>query len=164
MIFSGGVVSGWGLPATHVGYKIEGDSLSLEPMGIDAAVWTKQWLGAGNRFAADRDNSILLGTYGRQDLVTSLYDPTDPSELFLQPEVTGWERNIIKVDRIDYLMTDLRLTTGRAYLAPSFDEGSDSGPLALKNLTKWNDVAGVSRVFDDGWISIYDVRGMSHAP
>ena len=164
MIFTGGVVTGWGLPATHVGYKIEGDSLSLEPMGIDAAVWTKQWLGIGNRFVTDRDNSILLGTYGRQDLVTSIYDPEDPSELFLQPQVTGWDRNTIKVDRLDYLMADLRLSTGRPFLALPFDEGPDNGPIALKNLTKWNGVAGVSRVFDDGWISIYDVRGMRHAP
>jgi hypothetical protein len=164
MIFTGGVVSGWGLPATHFGYKIEGDSLSLEPMGIDAAAWTKQWLGIGNRFATDRDNSILLGTYGRQDVVTSIYDPQDPSELFLQPHVTGWDRNIIDVDRLDYLMADLRLTTALPFLAPYFDENSGSGPLALKNLVKWNDVAGVSRVFDDGWISIYDVRGLRRAP
>jgi hypothetical protein len=163
-IFTGGVVSGWGLPATHIGYKVEGDSLSLEPMGIDAALWTKQWLGIGNRFATDRFNSVLLGTYGRQDLITSLYNPVDASELFLQPHVTGWDRNIIKADRIDYLMTDLRLSTARPFLAPYFDEGSGDDPLDLRNLIKWNGVAGVSRVFDDGWISIYDVRGIRRAP
>jgi hypothetical protein len=164
MIFTGGVVAGWGLPATHIGYKVEGDSLSLEPMGIDAAQWTKQWLGVGNRFATDRDNSILLGTYGRQDLVTSLYDPADPSELFQQPQVTGWDRNIIKADQIDYLMADLRLSIARPFLAPSFDEGSGDNALDLENLTKWDGAAGVSRVFDNGWISIYDVRRTRRAP
>jgi hypothetical protein len=164
MIFTGGVVAGWGLPATHIGYKVEGDSLSLEPMGIDAALWTKQWLGVGNRFATDRFNSVLLATYGRQDLVTSLYDSIDASELFLQPDVTSWDRKIIAVDRIDYLLTDLRLGTARPFLAPYFDEGSGDNPLDLKNLTKWNDVSSVSHVFDDGWISIYDVRRTRRAP
>jgi hypothetical protein len=163
-IFTGGVVGGWGVPATHVGYKVEADSLSLEPMGIEAAEWTKLWLGIGNRVASDGFNDILLATYGRQDVVTSLYNREDPGELFLQPAITGWDREIINTDGLDYLVTDLRLSTARPYLGSYFGEGGDTAPLNPQNLTKWDNVPGVSRVFDDGWIAIYDVRSMRHAP
>jgi hypothetical protein len=164
VIFAGGVVAGWGLPATNIGYKVEADGLSLEPMGIEAAEWTKQWLGIGNRFASDAFNDLLLGTYGRQDVVTSLYDREDFAELFLQPTISGWDRHIIQTDRIDYIMTDLRLTTARPFMGAYFGGDPDSSPLDPETLIKWDDAPGVSRIFDDGWITIYDVRSMRGAP
>ena len=144
--------------------KFEGDSLSLEPMSIEAAEWTKLWLGIGNRIASDRLNDILMSTYGRQDVVTSLYDRQDPGELFQQPEISAWDSEIIKTDRLDYLVTDLRLSTARAYVASYFGDDAAGPQLDPQNLSKWDDAPGVSRVFDDGWINIYDVRNMSHAP
>jgi hypothetical protein len=164
VIFTGGVVAGWGLPATHIGYKVEGDALSIEPMSIDAAAWTKQWLGIGNRFAGDRCNDILLGTYGRQEVITSLYDREDSGALFRHPTISPWDREIIQTDRLDYLLTDLRDSTARPYLIGYFNEPTDLTPLDPRNLMKWDDAPGVSRIFDDGWISIYDVRAMRHAP
>ena len=164
VMFSGGVVAGWGIPATRIGYKVEGDSLSIEPMGIETAEWTKAWLGIGNRISSDVVNSILLATYGRQDVVTSLYDREDPAELFLEPMITAWDGDIIKTDRLDYLVTDLRLSTARPYLGSYFGEGEpDTIQLDPQNLMKWDDAPGVSRIFDNGWITIYDVRRMRDA-
>lgn len=166
LIFTGGVVSGWGRPATHIGYKVEADALSLEPMGIDAAVWMRQWLGMGNRVATDLFNGVLLASYGRQDTITSLYHPQDPAKLFLGPEVTPWDLQIIREDRIDYLVTDLRLSTKRSSMGSYFGEDSSSPRygelLDPMNLMKWGNEAGVSRIFDDGWINIYDVTGVRH--
>jgi hypothetical protein len=164
VIFTGGVVAGWGLPATHFGYKVEGDGMSLEPMAIEAAAWTKSWLGIGNRFASDRDSDGLLGTYGRQDIVTPDFDGEDPGQLFMQPMMTPQDSEIIQSDRLDYLMTDLRLSTARPYVGPYFGEMDDSQSLDPRGLTKWDDAPGVSRIFDDGWIAILDVRGMRDAP
>ncbi len=164
VIFTGGVVAGWGLQATHIGYKVEGDGLSLEPMAIEAAEWTKLWLGIGNRIASDRDNESLLATYGRQDIVTSDFDREDPGQLFLEPAITPLDNEIIKTDRLTYILTDLRLSTARPYMGPYFGELTDATPLDPQNLTKWDNAPGVSRIFDNGWITIYDVRSLRDAP
>lgn len=161
--FVGGLISGWGEPATRTGYKVEADALSLEPMAVQTARWTKEWLGEGNRFAADRDNSILLYGYGRQDIVTSS-DGLTPGDLFVAPTVSSYEVKQVRSARVDDLMVDLRLSLARPMVGSYFESGESSSiheaPLDPHVLVKWDDVDGVNRVYDSGWLIIYDVRGL----
>ena len=64
-------------------YEVIADSRSIEPQGIQAALWTRVYLQPDNRVAADRINQILLGTYGDQRVVTSIEDNIDLSPVFL---------------------------------------------------------------------------------
>jgi hypothetical protein len=166
IIFVGGVISGWGVAAERKPYKVSADALSVEAMGIDAARWTRKWLGVGNRFATDRINRLLVATYGHQDVVTALYDRIDTSNVFFNPTLSPSEVEAIRRGRIDYLLVDLRLSRGLAFVGHYYEhlgaEKSYSGPPEPMALLKFNTVDGVSRVFDNGWIAIFDVRGLRH--
>ena len=168
IMFIGGVITGWGAPATHTGYKLEADGLSLEPMSMDTATWTRTWLGAGNRFIADRVNSILLAVYGRQDIVNGMSDPVSPIDLIIAPVVSDYEVEVLRRDRVDFMIADFRMATMRPFLGHYFDPTEPhelhDAPLDPDLLLKWDGVPGVSRVFDNGWIVIYDVRALSHEP
>jgi hypothetical protein len=158
-VFLGGVVSGWGVPGAKQ-YRVEADGLSIEPMGIATSRWARTHLGEGNRFVSDRDNTILLATYGRQDIVSSIYDGLDTSYLFSSIKPDG-ERSVIAQNRIHYLLADLRLTTGLPFIGSYFEttepDELHARPLDSRVFFKYDHTPGVSRVFDNGYIMIYDV-------
>ncbi len=165
--FVGGIVTGWGVGALRTLYAVSADASSIEPMGIDAALWTKQWLGPGHRFASDRENQLLLATYGRQDIATQLADGVGTSSVFLAPTLSGNELYTIKQDRIAYLLADLRLTAalpalGHYYEQDEFPDGVLTPPEA-SSLLKFDHIRSVSRVFDNGSIVIFDVRRLRDA-
>jgi len=136
-------------------------------MGIDAASWTLRWLGSGHYFTADRDNRLLLATYGRQHVVPAIFGDPGAANLFIFSRVSRQLREEIAEAHMDYLLVDMRMTTRRPYLSEFFEKGEpeeiESAPLDPEPLLKWDQEPGVSRVFDDGWIRVYDVRGLQRA-
>ncbi len=167
LIFVGGIITGWGVPAQRTPYAVSADASSVEPMGIDAALWTRQWLGQGNRFASDRVNQLLLATYGRQDIVTQLVEAVSTSSIFFAPTLPGDGLYAIRQGRIDYLLADLRLTAalpavGHYYDQDEFPDGVPTPPEA-SSLVKFDAIRSVNRVFDNGSIVIFDVRRLRDA-
>jgi len=167
LIAVGGMINGWGTAAVRTQYRVEGDSLSVEPMGIDAAAWTARWLGPNQNFVTDRDNRVLLLTYGRQHIVTGSLSDATTADLFISPVIWEGLRDEIRDQRIDYLLVDMRLSTQPALVGTFFQPGEPAGlgltPLDPTALKKWDGDERVSRVFDDGWIRIYDVRALQDA-
>ena len=162
IILLGGITTGSGIQAVHGKYRVAADPDSIEPMGIGAAVWAKTWLGAGNKFAADRVNRTLLAGYGQQDVVTSIADRLDDSRIFLADGLSPDVLYPIKAGKLDYLLVDLRVTTAPAVLGHYFEEtepghGSPPPPSAL---LKFDADKKVARIFDNGWIVIFDVRAL----
>lgn len=164
-VFLGGLVAGSGVNAVRSPYKVSADAASVEPMGREVAAWTRDWLGEGNRFAADRVNRLLLATYGAQDIETTLHGGSDFSGVFFSPRLDDAERAAITRGRIDYLLVDLRLTQGLPLFGFYFDQGEAAGedypePPDPAALLKFNDIPRISRIFDNGWITILDVRSL----
>jgi hypothetical protein len=161
-ILVGGIVGGATNGGVRLPYKVSADALSIEPMGIETAAWTKQWLGDGNRFATDRVNRILVTTYGRQDVVTSLYHEVDTTRLFLDDVSAGEIISTVRAGHIDYLLVDLRLSTARPAYGHYYEtyehRASPNTPIDSKILLKFGDMPLVGRIFDNGWIVIFDVR------
>jgi hypothetical protein len=158
----GGLFLAWGGPIElPQRYRVVADALSVESMGIDAARWTRLWLGPEHRFVADRINRNLLAVYGRQQLVTSLQVQVDTSHLLFAATLGPEELNTLKVGDIDYLLVDMRLTQGLPRYGVYFERGEDLQGYELppdpQALTKFNHIARVSRHFDNGTIIIYGV-------
>ncbi|TIY06108.1 MAG: hypothetical protein E5V22_04615 [Mesorhizobium sp.] len=62
---------------------------------------------------------------------------------------------------IDFLLVDLRLSTAPPVLGFYFEPWQRRGtPLSGAELLKFNDIKGITRIYDNGWIVIYDVRGL----
>jgi hypothetical protein len=165
LVLLGGIISSEGprilVPAVH---RVSDDSSSVEPLGIAAASWTADWLGWHNVFAADRINRLLLSTYGRQDVATTLYDPRDTSLALTSDTMGVAEAKVLREVGVDFVLTDLRLTTALPSVGVYFDGGvADRGyrnPLRPAALLKFNNEPSVGRVFDNGYLVIFDVRGL----
>ncbi|MER9228578.1 hypothetical protein NKI39_23650 [Mesorhizobium sp. M0664] len=146
----------------HGRYRVAADQESIEPMGIETARWVKEWLGAGNRFTTDRINRLLLASYGRQDVRVTIVEGIDPARIFEAETLGPDEFWALAGSDIDFLLIDLRLTTAPPVLGFYFQpwQGQQGTPLSGAALLKFNDVKGVTRIYDNGWIVIYDVRGL----
>jgi hypothetical protein len=164
IIFVGGAISGSAKTAVPSGYKVSADALSVEPIGVAAAAWTKETLGRGWRFAADRINRLLLSTYGEQRVITGLQDKLDVSSLVLGDELSAEDMNTITSGKVDFLMVDARLAKALPLVGVYFETGEDplihEAPPSSEALRKFNRLRGVGRTFDNGPIAIYDVRSL----
>ncbi len=167
LCFLGGVVTGWGSPSSRTSYRVSADASSIEPMGIEAAQWTRSWLGPRNRFAADRINSGLLATYGRQTIVTSLFDGLDLSFVFLVPRLTATELAALREGDVEYLMVDMRMTTAVPRYGYYFESGeyqeTPGMPIEARNLLKFNTFPGIDRLFDNGSHIVFGTAGLRRA-
>ncbi len=108
-VFFGGVLASWGTDEIPRRYRVSADAASIEPMGVGAAEWTRQWLGT-RRFVADRVNRLLLATFGQQEVLTTLRNPVDTSRLLLAERLGPDELNALKVNDVDCVLVDMRLS------------------------------------------------------
>lgn len=167
----GGIVLGAGpsmalLPGT---YMVSADSRSIEPEGIQAAIWVHDYLGTNNRLATDRINQILMGTYGQQRIVSSIEDKVDMSPIFLSPTLGPSELSILKSAQIHYLVADMRVTKSLPLLGFYYEEGEPGAfehksPVDPHVLEKLNAIGQINKIFDSGNIIIYDTGGLINAP
>lgn len=161
VIVLGGVTSS-SISPIHGRYRVAADQESIEPMGIETARWTKEWLGPGNRFTSDRINRLLLAAYGRQDARVKIKEGVFAARIF-EGETLGPDNFwALAGSDIDFLLVDLRLSTAPPVLGFYFEpwQGQQETPPAGAELLKFNDIKGVTRIYDNGWIVIYDVRAL----
>jgi hypothetical protein len=171
IIFVGGVVGGSGptwnrLPGP---YLVSADQRSVTPEGIDAATWASAYLGPGHLIATDRVNQLLMGTYGRQHVVTGADSHLPVVTVFFSAQLDAYDRAILRKAGAQYLVIDHRLSTGLPRVGVFYEIGEPGAfqhttPMSPALLSKYDAVPGVGRVFDSGDIVIYDVREADHAP
>jgi hypothetical protein len=129
-------------------------------MGVGAAEWTRQWLGT-RRFVADRVNRLLLATFGQQEVLTTLRNPVDTSRLLLAETLGPDELNALKVNDVDCVLVDMRLSQALPRVGVYVEVGESrrrpAAPPESRALLKFNEQREVSRPFDNGHIIIYDV-------
>lgn len=161
VIVLGGVTSAT-LEPLRGRYRVAADQQSIESMGIETALWTKEWLKAGNRFTADRVNRLLLAGYGRQDARVNIVEGVNAARIFEPKELGPDDLYALARSDIDFLLVDLRLSTAIPVLGFYFEpwQAQEGAPLSGAALLKFNDIKGVTRIYDNGWIIIYDVRGL----
>ncbi|MBO0685956.1 MAG: hypothetical protein J2P45_22650, partial [Candidatus Dormibacteraeota bacterium] len=165
VVFSGGVIVGWAPQLSLPGpYLVGADNRSVDAISVAAALWTRQQLGPGNRFAADRSNRNLLGTYGQQYPVDEDSDiPT--AQIFLSPTFDPYDLSLLRRGRVRYLLVDRRLGTAQP-LTGTYYESGDTSLLPAGHrvpaawLNKFDSVHGASRIYDNGDIRIYDLGAL----
>ena len=161
----GGITSGWPpywgrIPANHM--VVDGYENAVDPEGVAAAYWAQGELPPGTRVAADDTNYTLMGPYGQLTTVSGT------ATLYEAPQLRAADRDEIVADRVQYLVADRRLSqqlpAGGSYFPSDPWAFRYTAPLPPANLTKFNDVEGVGRVFDSGNLVIYDLRSLDAAP
>jgi hypothetical protein len=167
--FVGGTIIGSGPDWLHGPgrYLVSADNRSVDQLALQAARWEGQNLPAGSRVYSDRVNDLLAAVYGDQHVVTSLGDRIregSVSALLLQTP-TPADQGIECQARLDFLIADQRLATSLPHVGVYIDKGEylsgmRTGPPDRRALIKFNGVPGVERVFDNGAIRIYNLRGL----
>ncbi len=170
VIFLGGSVAGWPHWARLPGpYMVSADARSIEPQGIAAATWAGSYLDPQDRIAADRVNTLLLATYGLLMPVTHQYDNLYISPVFLSSQIGSNEYDLIRRTDLHYALVDDRLSTALPTVGVYFEAGEPGAdqyidPPSLTNLTKFDRMPTISRIFDSGHIKIYDVSVLNRDP
>lgn len=166
IIFAGSIIAGqapWSrLPWP---YMVGADSRSIESEGIAAAEWALLELGPNNRMAADRTNTVLMGSYGKQRMIVNLKDKVSISGIFLSPELGEEELALLKKAQIRYLVVDRRLSSQLPMEGFYYEEWEKlivpyEGTIDPKVLEKFSSIPNVNKVFDNGSIAIYDVGAL----
>lgn len=142
-------------------YMVGAGGRSIEPEGINAALWASAYLGPGNRVGTDRINQMLMSTYGEQRIVTELDDQIDISPVFYSPQFDVADRGLLHAGKVQYLVVDMRLSTAvpaSGFYFVSDEPGANhiTVPISREALTKFTNVPQIDRLFDSGNIVIYD--------
>lgn len=170
VLFCSGIIGGWSPWARMPWpYMVGADTRSIEPQGLAAAAWASEFLGPDNRFAADRINMTLLGTYGEQRLITDLIDKVSISGIFLAPRLGPYELEAIQKGRIRYLAVDGRISTALPLDGHYYESWEKlivpySGPIDLAVLRKFDTIKHVNRIFDSGDLTFYDIGALGRDP
>jgi hypothetical protein len=154
-----GLVNGWPpywerLPGP---FQVAGAERSVGPEQVASADWALAVLGPGNRFATDEGDLPVLGGYGDQTMVG------EDGDLYTAPAVTPTAADLVQAQSIGYVLVDRRLSemlpASGQYFPVDLNAGTYARPLPLADLTKFDRVPGVSRIYDSGDIVIYDLQG-----
>src|SRR6266849_5554459 len=168
VLFMGQTIVGNGPPWARMPgpYLVSADQRSIEPESIAAAEWAHSYLGPGHRIASDRINTLLMATYGGEWVVTASNDKIAVWPLFISPQFRPRMEEILRQDRIQYLVVDHRLSTGLPRVGTYFNKGEPNAlhytrPIDAAALAKFDSMKDVSRLFDSGDIVIYDVGAIA---
>lgn len=167
LVFLGGVVVGTAPYSRQPGpYLVGADMRSVDPHSVQAAKWAGQNLPPRSRILTDRTNGETMTAYGRVDPVTGNTANGIPvSDLFTSLTFGSVERDIIQSEKVRYLVVDRRLSESAPAVGVYFDRNergaySHKTPISPDALAKFNTVLGLSRIYDDGAIAIYDTSGL----
>ncbi|GAC1430180.1 MAG: hypothetical protein NVS4B1_28110 [Ktedonobacteraceae bacterium] len=170
IVFLGGILlgAGSGLSTLPGPYQVGADSRSLEPEGIQAALWARSQLGPNNRIGTDRINQLLMGTFGNQRIVTAIKDNIDISAVFFSARLGRDAVSLLKRGQVRYLVVDLRMAQALPLNGFYFVEGEPGSyqrttPIRVDALTKFTITPQINRIFDSGDIVMYDAGGLIRA-
>jgi glycogen synthase len=162
VVFAGGIVAGTS-PVTRLPspYDPGVSEVPCDPESRAAASWAATTLGPGHRFAADSAGGTLLGSVGRQEIVTSL-DGVSISQLFLSPGFDAAERSVVKNGRIDYVMVDRRIANTEPFKGFIYEkwerEVLDYGStVSSATVNKFDVIRDASKEFDSGNIEFFSL-------
>jgi hypothetical protein len=164
VIFAGGLIAGMAWWARLPGpYLVAGDSRGIQLQGVMAAEWADDHLTDNNRVIGDSANRKLMGSYGQQETVPGL------SWVYFSPVFEDGQVQALIKDRIDYIVTDYRITTDYSMNGIYFDSkepnaGHHEFPFDPALLDKFDTIPNTSRIFHSGELLIYDVRLISRQP
>lgn len=160
VVFLSGVIAGWPplwrLPGPYLPAQ---DPRSIEREGVATAFWTRDELGPDNRLGADRTNFQLLGSYGRQQVSSTLSGGVNVNWILFAPTMGQAQRDLARQGRLRYIVVAKQLAdvpgVARSYY-------SDADVAAA--LRKFDFLEGIDRIYDSGNLVIYDVGALADGP
>jgi hypothetical protein len=166
VIFLGGFIVGESPTTRQPGsFIVGGETRAITPQGVAAARFALEELPAESRVLVDRPNSILVSSYGHLNRVGGSIEGIPVMRIFFSDSFDAVDQQIISNDAIDYIIVDRRLShevpAGGYYFEGTERRANTyKKPIESAALRKFNHVDGLSRIFDNGVIAIYDTAGL----
>ncbi|MGC1166118.1 MAG: hypothetical protein WA862_08415 [Solirubrobacterales bacterium] len=166
IIFLGGFIVGESPTTRQPGsFVVGGETRAVTPQGAAAAEFAASMLPPGSRVLVDRPNSTLISSYGGLDRVGGSIEGIPVVYLFFSDTFDAAAQRIVSNDAIDYIVVDRRLShdvPSGGYYFESTESRANTyrRPIDTSSLRKFNYVEGLSRIFDNGAIAIYDTSGL----
>ena len=163
VVFVGGIAVGTAPYSRLPGpYLVEADPRSIDAQTIAAASWVRANIPPGSVFAADRDNALALTAIGLVDPAQGLQRGQSVPYLYFSSTFNSRDLATIQAFGIRYILVDLRLSTDvphvGIYFSPDEPAADHSEPIPRADLTKFATAPGLTRIYDDGEIQIYQVE------
>jgi hypothetical protein len=163
LVLMGGVIAGSSSEERLAQpYRVKAAGTDLDPPGVAVARWARDVLGPGRAIAAQEADARLLLIYGREHVFAGTNPPI--TTVLETPKLYRWQLDLLRREGIRYVVVDARresanVSTG--YFFPRHPVGpQDRFPAAA--ITKFAR-AGAQRIYNDGNIAVYDLRGVSDA-
>jgi hypothetical protein len=125
----------------------------VDAYGVDAAEWQRDALGPGNRVGGDVTSVSLSSTYGRQDPVREV------GPLYYANQWSLADDELVQRLHVNYLVVDRRLGAqlpqSDAYFENDPLAGRITQPLTPMQITKFDNLIDVDRLYDNGTVRIY---------
>ncbi len=168
LVFMGGIIAGWPpLLRLSQPFQVVVGQQIIEPQGMAVGLWMRSTLGPGQRVAADESSGRLMLAYadefayaGRQDNI---------KDLLSTPQFADWQLQSMQQLGIEYIVLDRRVVSWDNMMGFYFD-WTGGKPLTGKSLfapeiyDKVENVKDIQRIYDSGYIAVYDVRALSNVP
>lgn len=159
LIFIGGAISGWPWDSQLAKpMRISADGRTLPSPSLSAAEWAAERIDGGRFAAANADAGLLLVPGGKVAMAGSkpaIEDVLD-AESF-----EGWELPLLRRHDLRYVVADRReasADTLRGHFFATEEPNSETWK-ERSTTAKFNRVPGVSRIYSNGAITIFDLEG-----
>lgn len=155
VVIVGGAIAGWPWDlqlSPPVRASAEGRTISSPPLALGE--WAKRQTAEDERFAASIADARLLLDPGER--VTLTGKTPDIQDILLEEAFSGWELPLLRENEVRYLVTDSREISGDATRGYSFSEEGEP-VLPRSAIIKFGQLAGATRIYSNGVISVYDL-------
>jgi hypothetical protein len=155
----GSVAGGW--PAYYArlpgAFRVEAWERSIDQHNLDLAAWAAKDLPPDYGVASDYQTASLLASLGDEAA------PPGVGPLFLTANFSASARKLVRDKRVDFVVVDRRMSqqlpADGSYFADDPHAGQYRSPIPARDLDKFNHIAGVSRIFEDGTMTVYSLAG-----
>jgi len=161
----GGITGGWPeyyarLPGPFLASAWE---RSIDSRNLLAAEWAAENIPKGSGIASNWVTGNLMGSLGH------LSNAQETALLFLTTEFTPELRTVVAQRQVGYIAVDNRdlymTPQNGVFFANDPFAGRYKGGLRLQQLlNKYNVAPGISKIYSDGTVSIYDLHGSEYKP
>ena len=166
MAFIGGFIIGELQATRQPGpYLVGAEDRSITSQGLEAARFAAMHLPPDSRILTDRTDATLLGSYGGLDPIFGRYAQISVPRVLFSRRFDRADRRVVHGQSLAYIVVDKRLTRELpliGYYVESDEEGAfkRTRPIAIGSLLKFESIPGVSKIYSNGPISIYDTTAL----
>lgn len=159
LVAGGDIAGGW--PPYYArmpgSFEVDAWERSIDQHNLDVATWAAAHLPPYNGVGGDFSSSAIIAALATEDDVERV------AGLFQSKRYSAENKRLAVQQRLSFVVVDLRMAKEAPASGYYFASGPDSKvfdhPIARGDLTKFANAAGVSTIFSDGTIVIYDLIG-----